>query len=63
MAKTLKAVSKRLKITKRKKLLRRVSQQGHFKAKEPGKVTRLKRKTVRANMHPELRKVMKKYSW
>lgn len=41
--KTRKAVAKRVKITARKKVLRRDVGQGHFNAREAGKVTRRKR--------------------
>lgn len=46
--KTNKALSKRLKITKKKKLLIRYNHQDHFNAKESGNITRKKRgaKTV-----------------
>lgn len=40
--KTNKALLKRLKITAKKKLLRRPSHQNHFKAKYPGRITRTK---------------------
>ncbi len=43
MLKTNKALSKRIKVTGGKKLLRRVSGQDHFNAKERGKNTRRKR--------------------
>lgn len=42
--KTRKAVSKRIKITKKKKVLRRDVGQDHFNARETGKTTRIKRK-------------------
>lgn len=38
--KTRKAISKRLKITKKKKMIRRPAGQNHFRAKKPGKKTR-----------------------
>lgn len=40
--KTNKSVLKRLKITAKKKLLRRPSHQNHFKAKYPGRIDRTK---------------------
>jgi ribosomal protein L35 len=43
-AKTIKCVAKRIKITKNKKLLKKTSGQDHFNSREPGKVTRQKRK-------------------
>ncbi len=42
--KTRKSLLKRLKITGRKKILRRAIHQGHFNAKESGNQTRKKRK-------------------
>lgn len=42
--KTRKTVSKRFHVTKRGKLLRRKGGQDHFNAREPGKVTRNKRR-------------------
>lgn len=42
--KTRKAAAKRVKITAKKKLLRRDVGQGHFNAREAGKTTRGKRK-------------------
>lgn len=63
MVKTLKAAAKRLKITQRKKILHHLSQQSHFKAKESGKVRRLKRKLARVNSHPEFLKFVKRYPW
>jgi large subunit ribosomal protein L35 len=41
--KTRKSVSKRVKITGRKKVMRRDTGQGHFNAREAGSVTRSKR--------------------
>lgn len=41
-----KSVSKRIKITKTGKLIRRVMAQDHFKAKHPGSRTRRKRQTT-----------------
>lgn len=57
-AKTLKAFSKRLRITKRGKIMRRLSQQGHFKAKEPGEMRRKKRKPISAQYNPLIRKAL-----
>jgi large subunit ribosomal protein L35 len=42
--KTRKAVRKRVKITARKKVMRRKAGQGHFNAREAGKTTRGKRR-------------------
>jgi ribosomal protein L35 len=61
MLKTRKSVAERLRITKKKKVLRRRMQLGHCKAKESGKVARLKRKNLRANEHPEIQKAIRKY--
>ncbi len=41
--KTRKAVSKRVRITKNKKILKKTAGQDHFNSREPGKVTRQKR--------------------
>ncbi|MFA5871713.1 MAG: 50S ribosomal protein L35 [Parcubacteria group bacterium] len=41
--KTRKAVRKRVKITAKKKVIRRETGQGHFNAREEGKTTRAKR--------------------
>lgn len=43
--KTRKALLKRIKITKQKKILHRPIHQGHFNAKESGNKTRQKRKS------------------
>jgi len=43
--KTNKALSKRIKITGKKKILKRALHQSHFNAKESGNKTRQKRKT------------------
>lgn len=42
--KTIKAVTKRLKMTKTKKILKKTAGQDHFNSREPGKVTRNKRR-------------------
>jgi large subunit ribosomal protein L35 len=42
--KTKKAVSKRIKITKTGKVMKRTAGQGHFNARESGKVKRNKRR-------------------
>lgn len=42
--KTRKAISKRFKITKKKKVLKRTGGQDHFNSRESGKVKRNKRK-------------------
>ncbi len=56
--KTRKALLKRIKITKRRKILHRPIHQGHFNAKESGNKTRSKRKKHQlASVH---RKVIKK---
>jgi len=51
--KTRKAVLKRIKVTGRKKLLKRPLCQGHFNAKESGNKTRRKRKETRASKADE----------
>lgn len=42
--KTRKSVAKRIKITKKNKVLKKTAGQGHFNAREGGKVTRNKRR-------------------
>lgn len=42
--KTHKAVSKRFKITKTGKVLKRAAGQDHFNSRDPGKITRKKRR-------------------
>lgn len=42
--KTHKATSKRIKVSKNKKLIQRTSGQNHFNSRETGKVTRNKRR-------------------
>ncbi|MFH1194025.1 MAG: 50S ribosomal protein L35 [bacterium] len=44
--KTHKAISKRFKVTKNKKVLKRKSGQGHFNSRESGNTTRKKRRDV-----------------
>ncbi len=44
--KTRKSVAKRFKVTAKKKLLARDVGQDHFNSKEPGKITRRKRKEI-----------------
>lgn len=45
-AKTHKAISKRFKITKTKKILKRKNGQAHFNSRESGKTTRNKRRDI-----------------
>lgn len=51
--KTHKTVSKRFRITKAKKVLMRAGGQDHFNARNPGKITRKKRrdKTLSKSFH------------
>lgn len=44
--KTIKAVAKRFRITKTKKVLKKKCGQDHYNSREPGKVTRNKRRTT-----------------
>ena len=44
--KTKKSVIKRFKVTKTKKVLKRYAGQNHFNARNPGKITRKKRRDV-----------------
>lgn len=58
--KTMKAVAKRFKVTGRRKLLARTAGQDHFNSREPGKVTRAKRRDRRehsANL-PQIRQTV-----
>ena len=54
--KTNKSISKRFKITKSGKILKRVSGQAHFNSRESGKVGRNKRRDITAS--PTLRHFM-----
>lgn len=45
--KTHKATAKRFVVTKKKKLLKRYAGQDHFNSRDPGKITRKKRRDVR----------------
>ncbi len=45
-AKTVKAVAKRFKITKKGKVLKRKAGQDHFNARETGKIKRTKRRDI-----------------
>jgi large subunit ribosomal protein L35 len=58
MAKTRKSVSKRFKITKTGKVLRRRVGQNHYRAKKSGKKKRQKRKWVPVSK-PEAKKIKK----
>lgn len=42
--KTVKAAAKRIRLTKNGKILKKTAGQGHFNSREPGKVTRNKRR-------------------
>lgn len=44
--KTIKAVAKRFRITKNKKVIKQKSGKGHFNSRESGKVTRNKRRST-----------------
>lgn len=58
--KTQQSAAKRFYFTKTKKLLKRKAGQDHFNAREPGKITRLKRKDVLVceNLKPNFKKLM-----
>lgn len=45
--KTHKALAKRIKISKRKKVIRRATGQNHYNSKETGKAGRMKKRDVR----------------
>ncbi len=51
--KTKKSVSKKVRITAGKKVLRRYTKQNHFNSRETGKFKRLKRKEVRLDKSNE----------
>ena len=56
--KTRKSITKRFKITKTGKVLRRAIGQDHYRAKKSGKTKRLKRKPVLVSK-PEAKKIKK----
>ncbi len=56
--KTRKSITKRIKITKTGKVMRRVTGQDHLKSKKSGKVKRQKRKWVLVSK-PEAKKIKK----
>jgi len=61
--KTHKATAKRFKITKNKKVIKKTGGQGHFNARESGKVTRNKRKQGEINKsHAKTVKKLMPYS-
>lgn len=45
--KTNKAVAKRFKITKNRKVIKKRAGQDHFNSREPGKITRKKRRLIK----------------
>jgi ribosomal protein L35 len=47
--KTRQAVSKRLRVTKNRKIMKKKNGQDHFNAREAGKTTRSKRKNIALN--------------
>ncbi len=56
--KTHKAMSKRFKVTKSGKILKRAAGQDHFNARDNGKNTRRKRRDIQ--QHPSFAKTIKK---
>lgn len=44
--KTIKSITKRFKITKKGKVIKRTDSQNHFNAKAPGKITRKRRRNL-----------------
>jgi len=48
--KTRKSICKRIKVTGRKKFLRRPTKQDHFNAKDPGQKTRAKRRLAQVSL-------------
>ncbi|KKT85486.1 MAG: hypothetical protein UX26_C0037G0006 [Parcubacteria group bacterium GW2011_GWC1_45_9] len=61
MKKTLKLISKRIRITKNKKLMHRQKKQGHNKAKENPDARRLRRKPI-SSRSTVIRQVLKTLS-
>jgi len=59
MMKTRKTISKRFRLTKKKKVLHRACGQDHFNARESGKKTRNKRRN--RSLSKSLRKTVRKY--
>lgn len=51
--KTIKAVAKRFKLTKNKKILKKKAGQDHFNSRESGKVTRNKRRPTQLSKSNE----------
>lgn len=58
--KTQKAVTKRIRKTGKGKIMKKTAGQGHFNAKEPGKVTRNKRR--QKQLTKSLRKTARTYT-
>ncbi len=58
--KTVKLITERLRVTRRKKTIFRLAQQGHSKAKEAGDTRRDKRQPHQS-LSPLFKKVAKKY--
>ncbi len=56
--KTHKAVSKRFKITKTGKVLKRTAGQDHFNSRDPGKITRKKRRDKTFESHSKAVKML-----
>jgi ribosomal protein L35 len=60
--KTRKALVKKIKITKNKKVLRRKTGQNHYNSKETGRVGREKKKSIRLAV-PDEKNVLKELSY
>lgn len=56
--KTHKAVSKRFKVTKTGKVLKRAAGQDHFNSRDPGKITRKKRRDKSFDSHSKAVKTL-----
>jgi hypothetical protein len=61
MRKTVKLITKRIRVTRRKKVLHRLSQQGHFKSKE-NPDTRRKKRNPKKSESSVIRSAIKKYT-
>jgi len=57
--KTRQAVSKRVRVTKNKKVLTKKAGQDHYNARESGKTTRLKRRTNSLDNKKNIRNVLR----
>ncbi|MEW5805508.1 MAG: hypothetical protein AB1721_02170 [Patescibacteria group bacterium] len=61
MEKTSKLINKRIRITKKKKVLHRKAQLGHFKSKDDPNTRRKKRKNKKSQS-PTIKRAVKEYT-